>query len=106
MFRPGVVFRRGVRRRVGTGEARRVTREQPPEVKVVARTIEVDKPVVRTVEVPVPIQPHSAQEWADVLEMLTTRLAQGRIYRRDLPVLEPAIGRLIEVWIRAVNDAH
>ena len=87
-------------------EARRVTREQPPEVKVVTRTIEVDKPVVRTVEVPVPIQPHSAQEWAAVLEMLTTRLAQGRIYRRDLPVLEPAIGRLIEVWIRAVNDAH
>ena len=85
-------------------EARRATREQPPEVKVVTRTIEVDKPVVRTVEVPVPVEPQSAPEWAATLEVLATRLAQGRVYRRDMPVLEPAIQHLVDVWIRTANQ--
>lgn len=68
------------------------------------RTVEVDKPVVRTVEVPVPVEPQSAPEWAATLEVLATRLAQGRVYRRDLPVLEPAIQHLVDVWIRTVNE--
>ena len=68
------------------------------------RTIEVHKPVVRTVEVPVPVEPQSAQEWAAVLEVLATRLAQGRVYRRDRPVLEPAIQHLFDVWIRTANQ--
>jgi len=84
-------------------EARRANREQVPDVKVVTRTIEVEKPIVRTVEVPVPFEPRSAEEWAAVLELFTTRLAQGRIYRRDLPTLEPAVLHLAKVWRRMAN---
>ncbi len=68
------------------------------------RTVEVDRPVVRTVEVPVPVEPQSAPEWAATLEVLTTRLAQGRVYRRDLPVLELAVQHLFDVWIRTANQ--
>ena len=87
-------------------EARRANREQPPEVRVVTQTIEIDRPVIRNIEVPVPIEPRSAQEWATLLETFATRLAQGRIYRRDLPMLEPAVQHLAEVWIRTVNPKH
>ncbi len=68
------------------------------------RTIEVEKPVVRTVAVPVPAEPRNAEDWAAMLELLATRLAQGRIYRRDLPTLQPAVKRLAEVWLRTVNE--
>ncbi|MDA8439461.1 MAG: hypothetical protein M0Z51_11475 [Propionibacterium sp.] len=69
------------------------------------RTIEaVEKPVVRTVEVPAPAEPHSAEEWAAVLDLPATR-ARGRIYRRDPPMtLQPAVDRLAEVWVRTVNQ--
>lgn len=67
------------------------------------QTIEVDRPVIRNVEVPIPTEPRNAQEWATLLETFATRLAQGRIYRRDLPALEPAVQRLAEVWIRTVD---
>lgn len=87
-------------------EARRANRDRAPEVKVVTRTIEVEKPVTRTLEVPVPAEPHSAEEWASLLELFATRLAQGRIYRRDLPTLEPTIQRLAEVWLRTINQGH
>ena len=87
-------------------ETRRANREQPPEVRVVTQTIEVDRPVIRNVEVPIPTEPRNAQEWATLLETFATRLAQGRIYRRDLPALEPAVQRLAEVWIRTVNPKH
>ena len=87
-------------------EVRRANREQMPAVKVVTRTIEVEKPMTRTVGVPVPAEPHSAEEWASLLELFATRLAQGRIYRRDLPTLEPAIQRLAEVWLRTTNQGH
>lgn len=81
-------------------EARRAERENQPEVRVVTRTIEVEKPVSHTVEVPVPVEPRTADEWSTLLETFATRLAQGRIYRRDLSTLEPAVRRLIEVWNR------
>lgn len=81
-------------------ESRRANREETPEVRFVTRIVEVESPVIRTVETPTVAEPHSAQEWADVLELLATRLAQGRIYRRDLPTLEPAVRRLVDVWIR------
>ena len=84
-------------------EARRASREQAPEVKVVTRTIEVEKPVIRTVDVPVPLEPRSAEDWAEMLELFATRLAQGRIYRRDLPTLEPAVLHLAKVWARIVH---
>lgn len=87
-------------------EARRANREQPSEVRVVTQTIEVDRTVIRNVEVPIATEPHSAQEWAAMLEMFATRLAQGRIYRRDLPVLEPAVQHLAEVWIRTVDPKN
>lgn len=85
-------------------EARRASREQQTEVRVVTRTVEVEKPVIRSVEVPVPVEPRSADEWAALLETFATRLAQGRIYRRDLPTLEPAVQRLAEVWLRTTNE--
>ena len=87
-------------------EARRANREQTAEVRVVTQTIEVDRPVVHNVEVPVPTEPRDAEEWATLLETFATRLAQGRIYRRDLPRLEPAVQHLAEVWIRTVNPQH
>ena len=85
-------------------EARRVGREQPVDVRVVTRTIEVDKPTIRMVEVPVPAEPRTAEDWAVVLETLATRLAQGRIYRRDMPTLTPAMRRLVEVWNRTIEQ--
>lgn len=86
-------------------ESRRANRDQAAEVRLVTRTVEVEKPVVRTVEVRVPSEPHSAEEWAALLQLFATRLAQGRVYRRDLPTLEPAVQRLAEVWLRAVNQS-
>lgn len=71
-------------------------------MKVVTRTIEVEKPVRRSVEVAVPTEPRTADDWATFLETFATRLAQGRIYRRDLPALEPAVRRLVEVWNRTI----
>ena len=84
-------------------EARRANREQARDVKVVTRIIEVEKPTVRTVEVPVPLEPRTAEDWAAMLELFATRLAQGRIYRRDLSTLEPAILHLARVWARVAN---
>ena len=83
-------------------EARRANREQLGEVKVVTRTIELDTPMVRSVEVAVPTEPRTADEWATLLETFATRLAQGRIYRRDLTALEPAVQRLVDVWNRTI----
>ena len=89
-------------------EARRAERDNLPEVRVVTRTIEVEKLVSHTVEVPVPVpvEPRTAEEWATLLETFATRLAQGRIYRRDLSTLEPAVRRLAEVWNRTQLPPH
>ena len=43
-------------------------------------------------------------EWVELLELLTTRLAQGRIYKRDLPVLVPAINHLLDVTDRRIHE--
>jgi hypothetical protein len=43
-------------------------------------------------------------EWVELLELLTTRLAQGRIYTRDLPALVPAINHLIDVSDRRLRE--
>ena len=85
-------------------EARRVDRERPADVRVVTRTVEVEKPTIRMVEVPVPAEPRTAEDWAVVLQALATRLAQGRIYRRDLPTLTPAMRRLVAVWNRTIEQ--
>lgn len=87
-------------------EARRANREQTAEVRVVTQTIEIDRQVVRSVEVPIPSEPRNAQEWATLLETFATRLAQRGIHRRDLPTLEPAVQRLAEVWLRTTNQRH
>jgi len=87
-------------------ESRRADREQLANVRVVTRTIEVEKPTMRTVEVPVPTEPRTADEWEALLQAFATRLAQGRIYRRDLPTLEPAVRRLVEVWNRTLQQPH
>lgn len=85
-------------------ESRRANRDQQGEVRVATRTVEVEKAVTRSIEVPVPTEPRTAEEWATTLETLATRLAQGRIYRRDLPTLEPAVRRLADVWLRTINQ--
>ena len=87
-------------------EARRADREQLGDVRVVTRMIEVEKPTTRTVEVRVPTEPRTADEWEALLQAFATRLAQGRIYRRDLPTLEPAVRRLVEVWNRTLQQTH
>jgi hypothetical protein len=60
----------------------------------------VEKPTIHKVKIPT--EPRTADEWAGLLEALATRLAQGRIYRRDLPTLTPAVRRLVEVWNRTI----
>jgi hypothetical protein len=49
-------------------------------------------------------EPRNVDEWCEVLEILSTRLAQDRIYTRDLPVLLPAITRLIDVTERRIRE--
>ena len=85
-------------------EVRRVDRDRPADVRVVTRTVEVEKPTIHTVEIPVPVEPRTAEDWVVALEALSTRLAQGRIYRRDLPTLIPAMRRLVEVWNRTIEQ--
>lgn len=87
-------------------EARRADRKQLGEVRVVTRMIEIEKPKTRTVEVVVLTEPRTAAEWEAMLDAFATRLAQGRIYRRDLPTLEPAVRRLVEVWNRTLQQPH
>ena len=61
--------------------------------------------VQQRVQVPVPmIEPRNIEGWVQLLEVLTTRLAQGRIYTRDLPALIPAVNRLIEVTERRIRE--
>lgn len=84
-------------------EAHRAQREQPADVRIVTHRVEVEQPTIRTVEVQVPTEPRSADEWAGILETFSNRLAQGRVYRRDLPTLAPAMRRLIEVWNRTID---
>ena len=42
-------------------------------------------------------EPRNVEGWVELLEILSTRLAQGRIHKRDLTALVPAVNRLIEV---------
>lgn len=86
-------------------ESRRANRDPQREVRVVTRTVEVERAAIRSVEVPVPTEPRTAEEWATLLVTFATRLAQGRIYRRDLPTLEPAVRRLADVWLRTINQS-
>ena len=85
-------------------EARRAERESFPQVRVGTRLVEVERPVRQTVEVPVLTEPHTAEEWATLWETFATRLAQGRIYRRDLATVEPAVRRVVEVWNRTLHQ--
>ena len=50
------------------------------------------------------MEPRNVEGWVQLLEVLTTRLAQGRIYTRDLPALIPAVNRLIEVTERRIRE--
>lgn len=84
-------------------EARRAERESLPQVRVVTRLVEVEKTVRQTVEVPVHRAAHQ-EEWATLLETFATLLAQGRIYRRDLATVEPAVRRVVEVWNRTLHQ--
>jgi hypothetical protein len=39
------------------------------------------------------VEPRNIDGWVELLDVLATRLAEGRIYKRDLPALVPAINR-------------
>ena len=61
--------------------------------------------VQRRVQVPVPTaEPRNVEGWVELLEILSTRFAQGRIYKRDLTALVPAINRLIEATDRRIRE--
>jgi hypothetical protein len=61
--------------------------------------------VQQRVQVPVPAaEPRNVEGWVELLEILSTRLAQGRIYKRDLTALVPAFNRLIEVTDRRIRE--
>ena len=61
--------------------------------------------VQQRVQIPVPkSEPRNVGEWCEVLELLSTRLAQGRIYARDLPTLVPVINRLVDVTERRIRE--
>ena len=61
--------------------------------------------VQQRVQVPVPTsEPRNAGEWIELLELLATRLAQGRIYTRDLPALVPTLNHLIDVTDRRLHE--
>ena len=49
-------------------------------------------------------EPRNVDEWCEVLELLSTRLGQGRIYARDLPALVPVINRLVDVTGRRIRE--
>ena len=56
-------------------------------------------------QIPVPkAEPGNVGEWCELLELLSARLAQGRIYARDLPALVPAINRLVDVTERRIRE--
>lgn len=73
-------------------QANRATSDQPVRV------------VQQRVEVPVAATPRDVDGWAELLEQLTTRLAQGRIYKRDLPALVPPLNHLLEVMERRLHE--
>ena len=61
--------------------------------------------VQQRVQVPVPTpEPRNVGEWVELLELLATRLAQGRIHKRDLPTLVPTINHLIDVTDRRLHE--
>ncbi|MHB1008209.1 MAG: hypothetical protein ACYC1E_03000 [Propionibacteriaceae bacterium] len=61
--------------------------------------------VQQRVHVPVPTpEPRNVGEWVELLELLATRLAQGRICTRDLPALVPTINHLIDVTDRRIHE--
>ena len=61
--------------------------------------------VQQRVQVPVPTaEPRNIDGWVELLDVLATRLAQGRIYKRDLPALVRAINRLIDVTDRRLRE--
>jgi hypothetical protein len=61
--------------------------------------------VQQRVQVPVPTsEPRNVGEWVELLELLAARLAQGRIYTRDLPGLVPTLNHLIDVTDRRLRE--
>lgn len=74
-------------------QANHVPGEGP--VRVVQQRVEVPGP---------PAEPRTAEEWAAMLDVLATRLAQGRIYKRDLPTLVPALTHLLDVAERRLQE--
>lgn len=47
-----------------------------------------------------------AAEWVDLLDELTTQLATGLLYNRDLPALNEPIRNLASHYLRRVDSSH
>ena len=60
--------------------------------------------VQQRVEIPVASVPRDVGGWAELIEQLTARLAQGCIHKRDLDALVPAINHLLEVMARRLRE--
>ncbi|MGV8850324.1 MAG: hypothetical protein ACOH16_12360 [Propionibacteriaceae bacterium] len=61
--------------------------------------------VQQRVQVPAPVaEPKRVEDWVVLLDLLAMRLAQGRIYTRDLPTLIPALNRVFDVSERRIKE--
>lgn len=88
-------------------EQRRAASSGRSAIEVVDRVVEVvrtERTVEReVVEVPVERQPSSGAEFAAVVTELAGRLDSGRIYDRDIPLIDDANGRLYEALTRRLR---
>ena len=74
-------------------ELKRAAASGRAAVKVVDRQIEVlPRPGVRTPD-----------DWAELLNELASRLDSGRIYERDLPVLDDAVLAVVQAFNRRIQ---
>lgn len=92
-------------------EQRRAAASGLAAIEVVDRVVEtvrIERQVkTRAVEVPVEVvvggPPATAREFASVLDELCSRLDSGRIYDRDLPIVDEAMGRAFESLMRRLR---
>lgn len=68
--------------------------------RVIDRVVEVEKTREIVREIEVSVSPKTTTEWTSVLDELTARIDTGRVYARDLPVLAPAMERLVAAYNR------
>lgn len=70
--------------------------------KGLVRTAQAIAPESLEPVVPAALRVHRRDggEWATLLEELSTQLANGQLYNRDLPALDEPLSRLVERYLR------